>query len=1023
MIYDNNKKQYKLSDELFKKPGSEYRATPFWAWNCKLEKDELIRQIDVFSEMGMGGFHMHSRIGLDNEYLGDEFMGLVRSCVDHAKEKDMLAWLYDEDRWPSGAAGGIVTKDRKYRSRFIYFTPNKNFTDDADDTIFISRYDIILNETGCLASYKRLGEGEEALGTEWFVWRRVCKDDRWYNGQAYLDTLNPEAVKRFIEVTHERYKECVGDEFGKTVPAIFTDEPQFMRKQTLAFADSWQDVRLPWTDRLAEVFEEKYGYSIMDRLPELIWELPDGEVSVARYHYHDIIADLFATSFADQCGEWCEKNGIALTGHMMEEPTLKSQTAALGEAMRSYRSFQIPGIDMLCSRFEFTTAKQAQSAVHQYARAGMISELYGVTGWDFDFRGHKLHGDWQAALGVTVRVPHLSWVSMKGSAKRDYPASISYQSSWYKEYGYIEDHFARVNTAMTRGKPMVRVGVIHPVESYWLHWGPSEQTELVRSAMDSNFQSLTQWLLRGSIDFDFISESLLPDQCKAAGAPLNIGAMSYDVIIVPECETLRSTTLERLEAFREAGGKLIFMGSAPKYENAVPSNRGKKLYERSETISFNRSALLMALENERDIEIRDMRGVYSESLFHQLRRDNTGVWLFVARCDETKNKDGSLFVDYKISLKGEYVPKIYETITGNVYSTNYTITNGKTVINARMYEYDSLLVFFEDAGAESPSSLTLKKDERKNIVLPRIDAKTSYSLNEPNALVLDMARGALDDGKLGDVEEVLKLDEKLRWSIGLPDRQVLVVQPWVIEKVPPVHTITLEFEFESEIEVSDAVLALEDADVAEIWINGIPLAEKKDLGYYTDRSIRMLAIPPIKKGITTITVKLPFGARTDVENCFILGNFGVEISGRQRKIVALPEKLAFDDITRQGLPHYGGAVTYHIDVDVHESGELYLQIPHYRAAVMTASLDGEKKATVAYPPYTASLGTVEKGTHRVDITAYISRHNSFGALHHANRGLEWKGPASWFSKNEDWTYEYRLCEEGIITTPRFSVKK
>lgn len=72
MIYDNNKKQYKLSDELFKNPGSEYRATPFRSWNCKLEKDELIRQIDVFSEMGMGGFHMHSRIGLDNEYLGDE---------------------------------------------------------------------------------------------------------------------------------------------------------------------------------------------------------------------------------------------------------------------------------------------------------------------------------------------------------------------------------------------------------------------------------------------------------------------------------------------------------------------------------------------------------------------------------------------------------------------------------------------------------------------------------------------------------------------------------------------------------------------------------------------------------------------------------------------------------------------------------------------------------------------------------------------------------------------------------------
>lgn len=109
---------------------------------------------------------------------------------------------------------------------------------------------------------------------------------------------------------------------------------------------------------------------------------------------------------------------------------------------------------MLCNRKEFTTAKQAQSIAHQYGRNKMMSEEYGVTGWDYDFRGHKFQGDWQAALGVTLRVPHLSWVSMRGSAKRDYPASISYQSIWFKEYGYIEDHFARLNTALMRGKPI-----------------------------------------------------------------------------------------------------------------------------------------------------------------------------------------------------------------------------------------------------------------------------------------------------------------------------------------------------------------------------------------------------------------------------------------------------------------------------------------------------------------------------------------------------------------------------------------
>ena len=87
---------------------------------------------------------------------------------------------------------------------------------------------------------------------------------------------------------------------------------------------------------------------------------------------------------------------------------------------------------MLAARIEYKPCKQCQSAVHQFGREAMLDELYGVTNWDFEFRGHKLYGDWQAALGVTVRVPHLSWTSMAGEAKRDYPASIGYQSHGYR---------------------------------------------------------------------------------------------------------------------------------------------------------------------------------------------------------------------------------------------------------------------------------------------------------------------------------------------------------------------------------------------------------------------------------------------------------------------------------------------------------------------------------------------------------------------------------------------------------------
>ena len=72
---------------------------------------------------------------------------------------------------------------------------------------------------------------------------------------------------------------------------------------------------------------------------------------------------------------------------MVKEPKLSSQSISAGEVMAPLAGFGIPGIDMLCDAREYTTAKQAQSIKDQYGRSFMLSELYGVTNWHFDFRG------------------------------------------------------------------------------------------------------------------------------------------------------------------------------------------------------------------------------------------------------------------------------------------------------------------------------------------------------------------------------------------------------------------------------------------------------------------------------------------------------------------------------------------------------------------------------------------------------------------------------------------------------------
>lgn len=109
----------------FENPPKEYRAKPFWAWNGKLEETELLRQIDVFQQMGFGGFFMHSRTGLQTAYLSEEWFSLTDACTKAACGKGMEPWIYDEDRWPSGSAGGLVTREERHRRKYLTLTLNE----------------------------------------------------------------------------------------------------------------------------------------------------------------------------------------------------------------------------------------------------------------------------------------------------------------------------------------------------------------------------------------------------------------------------------------------------------------------------------------------------------------------------------------------------------------------------------------------------------------------------------------------------------------------------------------------------------------------------------------------------------------------------------------------------------------------------------------------------------------------------------------------------------------------------------
>lgn len=1012
-----------LDLDLFRQPPANYRGAPFWAWNNRLDLAQLLRQMRTFHQMGMGGFHIHARTGLATPYLGDEFMAMVRRCVHAAKAQGLYVWLYDEDRWPSGAVGGLITQDPRYRARHLLLTvwpyhgqpASPQFTSLVhgqrnENGTLLARYQVVLQH-GRLVSYRRLAANEAppANGTVWYAYAETAIPSPWFNNQTYVDTLNPAAMAAFIAATHERYRAVVGDEFGRTIPAIFTDEPQFTHKRGLQYADDTTDVILPFTDDLFETYAAAYHERLEDTLPEVIWNLPDGRASLTRYRYHDHICERFTSASVDQLGTWCREHGLLLTGHMMEEPTLQSQTAALGEAMRAYRSFQLPGIDMLCDRQELNTAKQAQSAARQYGRPGVASELYGVTNWDFDFVGHKAQGDWQAALGVTVRVPHLTWVSMAGEAKRDYPASIGYQSPWYHRYTLIEDHFARLNTVLTRGTPIVHVGVLHPIESFWLCFGPQDQSTAECTERETTFAQLTEWLLFGQIDFDFIAESLLPDLCPApASAPIRVGQCAYELIIVPSLRTIRATTLERLEAFHAAGGQIVFAGEIPSLVDAVPSDRAERLAAQAQCIPFTERAILEAVEGVREINITTASGARATTVLTQLRSDGPTRYAFLCQTDRQHDLPQT-----RMQFTGTWQVTQFDTLTGAVHRLPSTHRDGKTTIVTTLPAHGSLLVGLSSTASTAPD-LPAPRRWREHT---RLSDPVPVQLAEPNVLLLDRAAYRLDDGEWQPEDDILRLDNQLRTVLGYPLRYEAVAQPWTHPADDaPEHRLHLRFNFKSEIALAGVELALEYGASVTVALDGQPIAALVT-GWYVDEAIGRIALPPMEPGSHTLEITVPYGSRTDVEACYLLGDFGVQVYGRHATITPPVRSLAFGDWTRQGLAFYGGNVTYQATLQVPALGEYALHIPHFAATLLDLVVDGCSPAPLAFAPYTQEVGSLAPGTHTVEIIAYGNRVNTFGNVHHPPQRPIWYGPNAWRTEGDDWTDEYQLRPQGILSAP------
>ncbi|NLX76182.1 MAG: hypothetical protein GXZ01_02225 [Clostridiaceae bacterium] len=561
--------------EKFIIPDDEFTPIPFWFWNGPLNEKEIKRQIHDFREKGVMGFVIHPRIGIpeDIEYLSDRFMQLVEFAVAEAARLGMKVVLYDEGMYPSGSAHGLVIKSNpEYASKGLKMTeyPLDNMREveipvlDDENIVsvlavekkspgsFVYENTIVLHEEqGRIRFSVPEGKWSLLMFTQCFSRGTIRgihfgEDDGEPNAPPSADLLNTDAVRKFIEITHERYYSVLKDYFGSTVIAMFTDEPCILGR-------NHEKGLIPWTDG----FLECYISSGNDEksLPALWWDC-GGKTAEIRSRYRKAVDAKLEQSYYSQISEWCEEHGIALTGH----PEKSDEIGLL-------KYFQIPGQDVVwrwvapednkgIEGEHSTMAKCSSDSARHRGRRRNSNECFGCCGpngihWAFSVDDMKWYMDWLFVRGVNLLYPHAFFYSVEGERRfGERPPDVGPNNLWWKYYRYISDYIKRMSYIMTDSVNQARVCILCGSSS--LPWKAAKV------------------LYRNQMEFNYLEADLLvSDSCSVSGGRIRIREQEYSVAVIEDTGILNDGVKDKLSLFIGEGGKVLVYGGCKQPENEL----------------------------------------------------------------------------------------------------------------------------------------------------------------------------------------------------------------------------------------------------------------------------------------------------------------------------------------------------------------------------------------------------------------------------------------------------------------------
>jgi len=995
--------------------GSEFRGVPFWSWNDRMDPEELRRQVRAMKNAGLGGAFMAARIGLETPYLGEEWMACIAACIDEGKAQGFNAWLYDEDCWPSGSAGGRVPAlGEEYLQKGLTWDdlPPEEIEDDPRE---IARFAVTEGPDG--TEFTRC-IGRVPEGTT-----RVVRFS--YQATQYVDLLSPEVTRAFIREQYEpyaaRFAQHFGGAFRGTVPGVFTDEPQYHP--------------LPWSVALPEAYTRMWGRDLIEDLPSLFDEV--GEYSTVRHHYYATVCELFVEGFTKQVGEWCAAHDLDSTGHVMAEDTLISQTAHCGAAMPHYEYMSIPGIDHL-SRQLGTVAlcKQVSSVARQVGRRRVLSEMFGCAGWNVSLEELKWIAEWQFALGVSLVSPHLSLYSLRGCRKRDYPPSLHVQQPYFPDlYKLLNDRLARTLQALTWGDAVIDILVLHPISTAWMLWDATDYGQA--EGIWSDFEELSGLLVHMQRDFDYGDERIMLRHGRVDGPTMRVGETAYGLVIVPPMATISRRVLALLGEFVTAGGAVISVGEDPTFVDGVADESALELLSGVPHIELDAYDLDRAIDESGATAppvILDGRGTEFITAMH--RSGPEGHVFFLANTSPVYD------VEFEASLPVRGLVHKLCPDTGIAHELPCRESGDACAASLSLAPMESVLLFVEEG---KPCAALEPELHRR--VLGEITPPWRIEPLDLNAITLDRCCWRSPGEDWTEPIEVIHLQR-------------------LLEERAEEMAVHLRFDFDLDLEAdaSDLELVLESPGSVKIAVNGQPI-EGLSRGPWIDQAFRRVAIERwIRRGANSIELTTTFTPRSDLsgepvhesvgnrlrpetelESIYLRGRFEVEsetgwvaaerdtrISGGPFKLVEPAHRTDDGECVGSGYPFYAGRLRLSQTLALAElptGRELLLSFERPAAIGLRVLVNGVDLGTRCWAPFEFSAtDALRVGDNELVVELCGSLRNLLGPHHHADLepygvgpGQFEMGPRDWLdggARSSSWIDEYAFVSFGILFEPK-----